>query len=270
MVRASEEGTYAVSLSLAEYGLVAAYVGLEGLIGVPDPFEGLDEAQQAEVMEAASAGLQERGLLAIDEPGQSVELDAITAALVKATGLAERIVSLARKTEDAHGQRTIFIGPELIVEQEADAEHVSLTAVRDGEVLAQRAAAFLACEHAGGSVGEPFRLTLDLLAEAQRTASEPETCREVLMAGGVATEAASLLSDILGGPHQIGTLSVFAADRDGVALESLAFLTGPNASWRLQHSGTDEDEVVVQPATGQEIEAQVRAALQNVAREVLV
>ncbi len=254
----TESHTHRTQLSLPEYGLVAAYVGLQGLIGVTDPFEGLDPAQQAQALEAASAALQQRGLLAVDDASQSVELDAVTAALVKATGLAERIVVLSLKTEDDYAQRIVFVGPELIVEQESADDQVTLTAVRDGETLAQRTVAFLACAHRGGGVGEAFPLGLETLAEAQRLRSEPEACREAVAAGGVAAEAAQALSDALCGPHQLGSLSIHGATLGEDAERALAFLVAPEASWLLLHGDPDADAVTVRPASVQEIEAQVR------------
>ncbi len=251
------ECIYTVSLSLAEYGLIAAYVGLEGLLGVPDPFEGMDADQQTAALEAASATLQERGLLVVDEAGQSVELDAITAALVKAAGLAERIISLSVKTEDDYTQRLIFVGPELIVEQQEADGQLNLTAVRDADILASRTAKFLACAYQGGPVGEAVSLRLEDLAEAQRLASEPEACLQALVAGGVAEDAARPLADALCGPHQLGILSVFRVDQEGDAEQSLAFLAAPAASWLMVHGIADQDCVVARPVSVGEIEAQV-------------
>jgi len=227
------------------------------LLGLEDPLLGLLADEIEERLEKTLGLLAEQGVLEV-RPDGSFAVDAGVATLVEAGASSKRTLVAARTDPDGTSQlRFIHLTPDLLVEQESLPKgEVSLTPVRDQEMLQQRLTDFWELPGAPAAPGPVLTLTEANLTEARRLALEDgaEACRAFLTRLGLPPEAVEGLASALADSRSTGSLVILHREEREVHYgESLAWLIGSRGGWRLQPLPQDPPAVRLIPAATTEI-----------------
>ncbi len=258
-----EPTTYRLTLSREEFYLLAALLQLPQPLGLRDPFQGLGEREVRERLEKAKESLARREY-AEDQADGSVALDVAVVALVQTATTAERSVMLSFvRADGSRAERFIHLTSDLLLEQEsAPDDQLTLTAVRDGEVLAERTRAFLSLADCVAAPGPKFSLGEADFSQAQELAlgDEVAACTEHLMDVGVPDAAAMALGAALSEGQQTGSVVVWErAGDEARAVASLGWLIGAPGGWILRPvRAPDAAAMEFMPAAKDEIEKTIQ------------
>jgi len=241
-----QQTTYPVHITVDELAIVVSLLRLPGIEGVPNPLDGLSADQLRErILEARQALLDEGYLEA--QGDDTVVLDSTMATLVWAAATAPCAMIISYARDQQTNTRYIYLAEGFIVEQEMlEDSCISLTAVRDRDVLQERLFQYLALPACEAASTPEITLAEEVLAEAQRLALEPELCTGLLCQSGISEGAAEELAAALTAGKHVGSVAVMRREtgegEQGYQIvpdSTVAWLVSPSGSWRVLPSRGD-------------------------------
>jgi len=247
-----DEDTFNLTFTPAELAFAAGALGAAPKL-LEDPFAGWPPERTETALREAQAALADRQYAQVESDG-SMALDTTVAALVGALAFAEAALAVTRAVgaKEQPTTRHIHFAAGLIVEQEQqrDGSH-SLTAVRDGEIVARRLNEYLHLADQPAPLAQSCTLSASDAHEARYVAAiEGErACAEYLAGAGAPTAIASSLGQALAHPVcQSALLALGWEGQEARRLDSLTLLEGKDGLWLLHPlANNDEPRLEVLP-----------------------
>jgi hypothetical protein len=246
------EDTFTLTLGPAELAFVVSALGAAPRL-LDDPFAGWPPERTETALRQAQEALAAHQYIQAESDG-SMALDTAVAALVGALAFAEVALTVTRvmDAEEQPAIRRIHFAAGLIVEQEQqrDESH-SLTAVRDGEIVAWRLKKYLRLASQPAPPAQSWTFPASGADEARYVAAvEGErACAEFLAGAGAPAAVASSLAQAMASPVcQSALLALGWEGPEAQRLDSLTLLEGRHGLWLLHPlAGDDEPRLEALP-----------------------
>ena len=254
-----------LSCSPIELYTLAALLGGEILIGVPDPFPGwLTEEIQA-AMDEARQSLVARGVLASRSEGE-VGMDVVAAALV-GTLIAPRTAFLLTHTvpEPSSRQINIYHRPPLTVAMEQREGQWVLQFLPDTDAIVHQVRELWSLDAQQAVRASPFSLPESVMEEARQVRPLGETeIQKRLEKAGIPPASAGALAHTLANPLQNGALVAIGSRRGVWDTGGLGMLEGENGLWLLRSFSRQQDPwIECVPRSGPQLLADVEALVKR-------
>lgn len=257
-----------VTMSKAEYALIAGVLGSSTMIGIEDPFEGLLADELRATLDKTLEGLVEQGLAEV-RADRRVVFEQQTGLVVSTCAFPEAVFILTRTHGDGTGDQRYFHITRTASAEMIDHDERSITLRR----LDSPQRAFSRVQELLGLDALP---TIDLpgaelprtsLAQAVTLAMESgaEAAYTALLQSGVSQVTAEVLAGSMARPTLNASLVALAQQGERWATSGIALLLGDDHLWQLgplvRH---DEEWVSVTPCTAVEMKAEIGRLMQGV------
>ena len=249
-----------IRCSPAELLYLASLLGVETLLGAPNPFEGRLASEVDTLLAEAVEGLMRRGLLLKNEAGD-MEVDGWVADLVLVCGRPDRTVVLtcvAPGEEPAlryfHCSGGRVAEAALALNGESVLQYVPdnlLTVILDTLGVRDREAP---CTQGGRLREEDLTQARDLAAQGLAA-----DAAGALEAAGLPGSVAWALSETLAHPVANGAVATIVPGSGDWSVQGLSLLAGQNGLWMLRPGQDDSIEVV--PAHGEQAKDAISALI---------
>jgi hypothetical protein len=253
--------------AVGELAVLGALVDAPAIVGMEEPFEGLDGEQVAAALAESRASLIERGFIR-REIDSTLTLDSTVGAVMEVLSAPTRsyLCGLARAHEKF--ERHVFhLRDNFAIELTPGARgsrawrsRYTLLALDAVQGLSQRVSHVWQLTDQSAAPGERVYVSEEVLRAATGAAStSPADALGVLVNAGVPIRAASVLVETLAVPVRNGLLVAFALDGSQRPARGLGFLEGHNGLWRLRaHRESGDALVEVMPCGALEFKHELR------------
>jgi hypothetical protein len=246
--------------STSDLYTLAALLGGEMLLGLPDPFPGWLHEEIVAAMQKSQQHLTERGWLA-PHPGGGVTMDVLPAALVGAM-VQPQSVFLFTISEGSQPpqQQTFYLRPPLTVHLQAVGEDWQLSPLEAAEILPRIEKAWALQGQKAGR-GERLEFPQAALERGWAAREQGEAAvLEALRADWLSAAQARLLARLLSGAVRRSAVVALRRRGEGWETDGLAMLAGPAGLWKLRAlTRSLEERVEAQPLSASALRADLRA-----------
>lgn len=254
-----------ITFTVVEWTLLAALLGIDRLLGLPDPSEGRFAHELEQDLLAARKSLTRRNMIRLNQEGR-VEVDGAIALLAGVCAFPERCVIMTRSR---HGQapavRHLFIRPGLAAEQMVVKESVRLTAIEGPEAAEAHVLRYL------GLLRRPVSEVADRLGPEhgavlaqellEQAGAAPGGASAFLQQAGLPEPIAQGLAAALADPVVNAGLTVMEPCNGEWEVAGLGLLEGRGSMWLLHPSA--DDRVEVTPCGGAAAAAAVKRLVEG-------
>lgn len=250
-----------VSLTKAEYALIAGVLGSTTLIGVDDPFKGLLADEIRSELDKTLAGLVERGIAEV-RADRRVIIEQHTGLVVATCAFPEASFVLTRTHGDGTvDQRYLHITRQASAEMaDANAQELALTRLDNPQAAFERVQELLGLagmETADLPGAALPRTNLTRVVALARESGEEAACN-ALVESGVGLATAELLAKSLAQPALNASFVALSQHGERWQTRGVALLVGDGRLWSLAPSERDGEEwVSVEPCTAEAVTAEI-------------
>lgn len=237
--------TISLTLSIEELLFLLRLMRAETLPGLPEkPFEDMTPEQTAASLVAAERGLQDRGLVHIDEAEHRVEIDVVCMALLGVCMIPRfSILVTFQSAGDPPRARYYHAGSDLVVEHTSPKPglHTFVGAARI-EDFAAPMVELLALPQRSSRKDMAAQIRQDCLAQAREQARSGDGDAVImrLTAGGLAQRVAASMAATLQQPTlSISLTRLERSSHNRSAVDGFALLEGANVLWALSPESSD-------------------------------
>jgi hypothetical protein len=250
-----------------ELAVLGALVDAPAIVGMEEPFKGLDRSEVAAALAESTNSLIERGFVQ-PEADDTLTLDSTVAAMMDIATAPARSYFCGLAAPHAKLERHVFhVRDSFAVELTPGARgslawrsRYTLLALDAVHGLSQRVSNIWRLSDQFQAPGERLQTTERALRTATAAASTSvAAAADVLVNAGATRHAANVLSETLASPLQNGVLVAFALDGSHRPASGLGFLEGHNGLWRLRaHREIGATRVDVVPCGALELKHELR------------